>query len=179
MTVTEQLIPTGTWQADTTHSSVDFEVRHMVVATFRGGFEDFAATLESGDEGVRLAGSVKAESLKVRDENLAGHLRSPEFFDTERYPEIRFESTSLRRDGDEVVLEGDFTIKDVTKRIDARGTLVDAHEDAYGGTRIGLELTAVVDRRDYGLNWNMELPKGGYALGNDVKLIVRLELVKA
>lgn len=179
MTVIEQQIPTGTWQVDKVHSSVDFEVKHMVVSTFRGGFEEFDVTLTSDGEGVRLAGVVDAASLKVRDENLAGHLRSPEFFDVERYPQIRFESTLVSRDGDQVTLEGDFTVRDVTKRVQATGTVVDAHEDAYGGTRLGLELTTVVDRRDYGLNWNMALPKGGYALGNDVKLVVRLELTKA
>lgn len=178
MTVIEQQIPTGTWQVDTVHSSVDFEVKHMVVSTFRGGFEEFDVTLTSGGD-VRLAGVVKVDSLKVRDESLAGHLRSADFFDAEQYPEIRFESTELRREGDEVVLDGDFTVKDVTKRVESRGTITDALEDAFGGTRLGLELTTVIDRRDYGLNWNMELPKGGYALGNDVKLVVRLEFTKA
>lgn len=178
MTVIEQQIPTGTWQVDTVHSSVDFEVKHMVVSTFRGGFEEFDVTLTSGDD-VRLAGVVKVDSLKVRDENLAGHLRAADFFDAEQYPEIRFESTELRREGGEVVLDGDFTVKGVTKRVESRGTITDALEDAFGGTRLGLELTTVIDRRDYGLNWNMELPKGGYALGNDVKLVVRLEFTKA
>ena len=179
MPVIEQQIPTGTWKVDTVHSSVDFEVKHMVVSTFRGGFEDFDATLTSDDDGLRLAGVVQAESLKVRDENLAGHLRSEEFFDVAQHPEIRFESTDVRRDGDELVVDGDFTIKGVTKRVEARGSITDALEDAFGTTKLGIELTAVVDRRDYGLNWNMTLPKGGYALGNDVKLVVRLEFAKA
>ena len=179
MTVIEQQIPTGTWQVDKVHSSVDFEVKHMVVSTFRGGFEDFDATLTSGDDGAKLTGVVPVESLKVRDENLAAHLRSPEFFDVEQHPEIRFESTDIRREGDELVLDGDFTIRGITKRVEARGAIVDALEDPYGGTRLGLELKTVVDRRDYGLNWNMALPKGGYALGNDVTLLVRLEFTKA
>jgi polyisoprenoid-binding protein YceI len=179
MAVIEQQIPTGTWQIDTVHSSLDFEVRHMAVSKFRGSFQEFDATLTSGDDGVRLTGTVKAESLDVRDENLAGHLRSPEFFDTEQYPELSFESTSLRVEGDEVVLDGDFTIRGITKRVEGRGTITEATEDAFGGTRLGLELTTTVDRRDYGLNWNMQLPKGGYALGNDVKLLVRLEFTKA
>ena len=179
MTVIEQQIPTGTWQIDTVHSSVDFEVKHMVVSTFRGSFEDFDATLTSGDGGAKLTGVVQAESLKVRDENLAGHLRSPEFFDVEQYPEIRFESTDLRRDGDQLVVNGDFTIRGITKQVEARGTITDPVEDFTGGIRLALELTTTVDRRDYGLNWNMELPKGGYALGNDVKLVVRLEFTKA
>ena len=179
MAVIEQQIPTGTWQVDTVHSSVDFEVKHMVVSTFRGGFEEFDASLTSDDDDVRLTGVVQVDSLKVRDENLAGHLRSAEFFDADQHPEIRFESTTLRREGDEVVLDGDFTVKGVTKRVEARGTISDALEDFAGGTRLYLELTTVVDRREYGLNWNMELPKGGYALGNDVKLVVRLEFTKA
>lgn len=179
MSVIEQQIPTGTWQVDQVHSSLDFEVRHMVVSTFRGTFGDFGATLTAADDGVRLVGTVRADSLDVRDENLAGHLKSPDFFDTAQHPELRFESTSFERSGDEVVVRGDFTVKGITKPVEARGTVVDAHEDPYGGTRVGLELTTTIDRRDYDLNWNMQLPKGGFALGNDVKLVVRLEFTKA
>ena len=179
MTVIEQQIPSGTWRLDTVHSSVDFEVKHMMVSTFRGGFEEFDATLTSGDDGVRLSGVVQADSLKVRDENLAGHLRSAEFFDTDRYPEIRFESTSIRIEGDEAILEGDLTIKGNTNRVTARGAYVGPHEDILGNTKIGLSFETVVDRTRFGLEWNAPLPSGGFALSNEVTLIVELELAKA
>lgn len=178
MSVIEQTAA-GTWQVDKVHSTAGFEVKHMVVSTFRAGFEDFDATLTFEDGEPRLVGTVRADSIKVRDENLAAHLQSPEFFDTEQHPEIRFESTAVPRDGDQLTVEGDLTIKGVTRRVEARGTIVDAHEDPFGGTRVGIELATLVDRSAFGLDWNQPLPKGGFALANDVKLVVNLEFVKA
>ena len=176
MSTTITQIPAGTWSADKVHSTVGFAVKHMVVSTFRGRFEDFDATLVTGDDGtLRLEGAVKADSLVVKDENLAAHLQSPEFFDAERTPEIRFESDALRIDGSDVVVDGDLTIKGITHRVEARGTITEPVE-AFGGPKLGLELETIVDRTQYGLNWNAPLPKGGFALDNEVKLIVDLEL---
>jgi polyisoprenoid-binding protein YceI len=172
-------IPTGTWQLDKIHSSATFAVKHMVVATFRGQFEDFDVTLESGDDGsTSLVGTVKADSIVVKDENLAGHLKSPDFFDTERYPEIRYEARDLRVEGDELVVDGELTIKGNTQPVQGRGALVGPHEDIAGNTKLGLTLETVVDRTQFGLDWNAPLPKGGVAVANDVSLIVELELVK-
>lgn len=179
MSVVEQQAVTGTWNVDKVHSTVGFEIKHMVVSTFRGGFEDFDATLAFEDGQPRLVGTVRAGSVEVRDENLAAHLQSPDFFDAEQHPEIRFESVATRREGDELAVEGDLTIKGVTRRVEARGTLVEPHEDLYGGTRLGVDLSTLVDRTEFGLEWNQPLPKGGFALANDVKLVVNLEFVKA
>jgi polyisoprenoid-binding protein YceI len=180
MAVVEQQIPAGVWSADKVHSTVGFEVKHMVVATFRGGFEQFDAGLTVGDDGdPRLTGVVGVDSVQARDEDLTAHLQSPEFFDAERHPELLFESTSFRRDGEDVVIDGDLTIRGVTKPVEARGTITDVHADPFGGERIGLDLTAVVDRTEFGLDWNQPLPKGGLVLADDVKLVVHLELVKA
>jgi polyisoprenoid-binding protein YceI len=172
-------IPTGTWALDTTHSSASFAVKHMVVATFRGRFEEFDAALTVGEDGeASLTGVVKADTIVVKDENLAAHLKSPEFFDTERHPEIRFVSTAIRRDGDEVVIDGDLTIKDHTQRVEARGTITDPVVTLGDTEKIGLTLEAIVDRTAFGLNWNAPLPKGGFALANDVTLLVELELAR-
>jgi polyisoprenoid-binding protein YceI len=177
-TRTQNLIPTGSWSVDPIHSSAGFEVRHMVVSTFRGDFRDFDAELRSGDGTARLVGTARPASIDVRDENLAAHLASPEFFDTERYPEIRFESAAIEVDPDgNVVAAGDLTVRDHTEAVEARGTLVHIAEDVTGGQRIGLGLETTVDRRAFGLEWNAPLPKGGFALGNDVKLLINLELV--
>jgi polyisoprenoid-binding protein YceI len=177
---TQQQLPTGTWKVDPIHSSAGFAVKHMVVATFRGRFEDFDAQLDVAEDGsARLVGSVSPTTIVVKDENLAGHLQSPDFFDTERYPEIRFESDSIRIEGDEAILEGDLTIKGNTERVTARGAYVGPHEDIAGFTKIGLSLETMVDRTKFGLNWNAPLPKGGFALANEVQLIVELELAKA
>jgi len=177
---TETAIPAGTYTLDTVHSHVGFAVKHMVVATFRGRFEKFDATLDVGQDGAaRLTGTVDVTSIEVKDENLAGHLQSPDFFDAERHPELRFESDSIRIDGGEAVVDGRLTIKGQTRPVEARGTIVGPHEDIAGNTKLGLELTAIVDRTEFGLNWNAPLPKGGVALGNDVTLSVDLELKKA
>src|SRR5690348_10508681 len=116
-------LPTGTWRLDPTHSSAGFAVKHMAVSTFRGRFEKFDATLTVGQEWAELVGVVDAGSLIVKDESLQAHLGSPEFFDIERYPEIRFHSTSIWRAGDELVVDGGLTIKGNTRAVEARGTI--------------------------------------------------------
>lgn len=175
-----QELPTGTWKLDPIHSSAGFAVKHMAVATFRGRFEELDATLEVAEGGgAKLVGTVDPSSIVVKDENLAGHLKSPEFFDTERYDELRFESSSIRIEGDEAILEGDLTIKGQTNPVTARGAYVGPHEDIAGYTKIGLSFETVIDRTQYGLNWNAPLPKGGFALANEVTLVVELELAKA
>jgi polyisoprenoid-binding protein YceI len=177
---TEQQLPTGTWKLDPIHSTAGFAVKHMVVATFRGRFEDFDATLDVDENGeAKLVGTVRTNSIVVKDENLAAHLQSPDFFDSERYPELRFESGSVRREGDEVVVDGELTIKGNTHPVQGRGAYVDPHEDIAGTTKIGLTLETVVDRTKFGLNWNAPLPKGGFALADDVALQIELELARA
>ena len=173
-------IPAGTYKDDGVHSSATFAVKHMVVTTFRGRFEDFNATLTVGEDGeAHLLGVVDADSIVVKDPNLAGHLKSPDFFDTEQYPEIRFESVSFAVDGDALTVEGDLTIKGRTERVTGAGTITGPAEDPYGNQKLGLTLETVVDRTKFGLEWNAEMPKGGRVLANDVKLIVELELLKA
>ena len=179
-TETQTKLPVGTWKLDPTHSSASFAVKHMVVATFRGRFENIDATLTVGEDGAgRLEGTVDASSIVVKDENLQAHLGSPDFFDTERYPQLRFSSESIRRDGEELVLDGELTIKDHTHAIEARGTITDPHETLGGAIKIGVTLETVIDRTQFGLEWNAPLPKGGFALANDVKLQVSLELAEA
>jgi len=173
---TQQLIPAGTWKSDAVHSSVGFAVKHMVVATFRGEFTEFEATLAGGEE-PKLTGVVKAGSVRVQDENLTGHLASPDFFDVERYPELRFESSSIRRDGDALVAPAELTVKGVTMQVEVRGTIAGPVTDPYGGERIGLTLETTIDRTEFGLDWNAPLAGGGFAVGNDVTLTAELELV--
>jgi polyisoprenoid-binding protein YceI len=173
-------LPVGTWTLDPTHSSAGFAVRHMAVATFRGRFEHFDARLTVAEDGAaEFQGTVRADSIVVKDENLRAHLLSPDFFDTERYPELSFRSGSLRQDGEELVLDGQLTIKDHTHAVEARGTLTGPAETLGGVVKIGIQLEAVIDRTEFGLHWNAPLPAGGFALGNEVKLTVELELARA
>ncbi len=171
-------IPTGTWHVDPVHSTIGFEVKH-IVSTFRGRFEAYDATLTVDDGGdAKLVGTVDVSSLKVKDENLQAHLTSPEFFDTERFGQLRFESIRVDVDSDQLAIEGDLTIRDTTKRVEGRGTVGAAAEDPFGNTHLGLSLKTTVNRNDFGLTWQMDLPNGGKVLGDDVTLVVELELVK-
>ena len=176
MSITEQtVLPSGTWTLDKVHSSAGFSVKHMVVATYRSQFTDFDATLR---EGV-LEGIVKAESIEARDENLKGHLLSAEFFDVANTPEITFSSTDIRAEGDDLVIEGDLTVKGHTEHVTAKGATFGPTEDPMGNTKLGVDLETVVDRTKFGLDWNAPLPKGGFALSNDVILSIHLELMQA
>jgi polyisoprenoid-binding protein YceI len=170
-------LPAGTWKADTTHSSATFAVKHMAAGTFRGGFENLDAALVVADDGAAsLQGTVRADSIDVKDENLRGHLGSPEFFDTERYPELSFRSDSLQQTDDGLAVEGELTIKGNTQPLQAHGSISGPSIGIDGSQKLGLTLETTVDRTLYGLNWNAPLPKGGFALANDVKLTVELEL---
>ena len=172
------IIPTGVWRSDPVHSSVGFAVKHMVVATFRGAFTDFDVTFANEDGVPSLSGTARVESVDVRDENLKGHLLSPEFFDVERTPEIGFHSSDIRADGPELVVAGELTIKGVSRPVDARGTIVGPVDHPAGGERVGIDLSTTVDRTQFDLNWNAPLPKGGVMVENDVELNIHLELAK-
>jgi polyisoprenoid-binding protein YceI len=179
-TATQQGIAAGTWRIDRVHSHVGFAVKHMVVSTFRGRFEDYDGALSVGEDGNPvLDGSVAVDSIVVKDENLAAHLKSAEFFDSAEHPRISFRSSELRvGEHGELEVEGELTIKGNTHRVLARGSISGPHVDIAGNDKLGVELEAIIDRREYGLLWNAPLPKGGFALDDDVRLEVSLELVR-
>ncbi len=166
----------GSWNFAAAHSSADFAVKY-VVSTFRGSIEDLNASLENGV----LSGSAKVSSIKVKDDNLTGHLMAPDFFDAEQHPEISFRSSSISSDGDgdQVTVDGELTLKGVTKPIHATGTLEGPAQDFMGNTRLGFTLETTIDRTDYGVSWNAELPSGGKALSDEVTLHVELEFHQA
>jgi polyisoprenoid-binding protein YceI len=169
--------PAGTWTADPVHSNVSFEVGYAGVNTFRGGFRDFSATL-SGDS---LEGSAKVASVDVKDEQLNGHLQTPDFFDAQRYPAITFRATELiRHEDDTVTGKGELTIKGVARPITLRGSIAPAPAtDPFGRERLGLKLESDIDRTEYGVNWNAPNQSGGDYLANGVKLVAELAFVKA
>jgi polyisoprenoid-binding protein YceI len=165
----EQAIPTGTWALDKVHSQVGYAVKHAGVSLFKGGVEGFEASLVDGT----LSGSAPVTGITVQDENLAGHLLTPDFFDAERYPQISFTSTELRREDDELVVEGELEIRGVRRPVRLKGTISGPVSD-----RIGISLETQIDRTDFGMTWQMELPGGGLALENEVRVTADLELVK-
>src|SRR5829696_8717391 len=157
-TVTQQQIPTGTWAVDPVHSSINFAVTHNGVTTFRSGFERYEARL-SGGEQPRLEGTVEVESVAIDDEMLKGHLLSPEFFDTQRFPQLRFTSSELSvgEDGTLRIL-GELEIHGEKREVEASGRFGQLGADLAGKERVGLSLEATVDRRNFGLDWQAELP---------------------
>jgi polyisoprenoid-binding protein YceI len=179
MSTIEQPLTSTTWRVDAVHSTVGFAVKHMIVSTFRGRFETYDATLIELDGDLAIHGWVDVSSIVVKDPDLAVHLQSPEFFDAADHPQMRFSSVNIAVDAQGgVVVNGELTIKGRTHPLRATGSMTPPLEDPFGGIRRGMELDAVIDRRLYGLEWNLPLPKGGLALDNDVKLIVNLEFTQ-
>jgi polyisoprenoid-binding protein YceI len=171
-------ISTGTWELDPIHSHVGFAVTYSGAGTVRGGFNEFDAKLIDG----KLEGSAKVASVNFDEPQLVGHLQSPDFFDAEQFPELRFTSKPIERNGDEITVEGELTLRGVTKPVTISGTVVGPTPDvgvAGPIQRIAFDVETKVDRRAFGLNWNRELPTGDPALGNDVKITANLALYQA
>jgi polyisoprenoid-binding protein YceI len=167
-------IQAGVWDIDNAHSSAEFAVQHAGISLFRGKFTDLDAKLVVSDD-VELTGVVKVDSIDVADENIRPHLLSPEFFDVERSPEIRFSSSDVSIDGDEVVLVGELEIAGNTRPVEARGSVRGPIEIGEI-QKLALTFETTIDRTEFGMDWQMDLPGGGVALANDVTLSVELEL---
>jgi len=177
-TTTLTIAPAGTWSLDPIHSRVDFEVLYLA-GTFKGEFHEIGAELSVDGERASLEGTAKVASVDVKDENLSAHLQSPDFFDAERHPELRFAADDIRLDGDgRVSVDGELTIKGVTKPVAVTGTVTAPIADYTGNNRIGLNLTTAVDRTEFGVDWNQPLPSGDPALANDVTILAELQFVK-
>jgi polyisoprenoid-binding protein YceI len=179
MSVTETsttIAPAGTWAADPVHSNVSFEIGYAGVNTFRGSFTDFEAAL-AGDS---LEGTAKVASVDVKDEQLNGHLQTPDFFDAARYPEIAFRAAGIRKGaGNAVEADGELTIKGVTRPVTLTGVVAAAPAtDPFGRERLGLRLETTIDRTQYGVSWNAPNQSGGDYLADDVKLVAELALVR-
>jgi polyisoprenoid-binding protein YceI len=170
---TQQALPTGSWSADTVHSTVGFAVPYMA-GTFQGTFSNVDARLSDGV----LRGTAEVGSIQVKDPNLEAHLQSPDFFDAERFPQLRFEAQEISRSGDDLTITGELTLKGHTEPVEIKGHINDPAPDPYGGERFGLQLETSVDRTKFGLNWNNPLPSGDPALSNDVTIMVDLQLAK-
>jgi polyisoprenoid-binding protein YceI len=176
----ETQAPSGSWSVDPVHSRVEFHVQHNGIAPYRGSFSDYDVRLVGEENGsVAVEGAARVASISGEDENLYGHLQSPEFFDTERFPEIKFRSTDVQLgDAGELTVTGDLTIRDQTKSVEARGRISGPGANLGGQNVVAVYLEAVVDRNEFGLGWNMDLPNGTKVLGDDVTLTVSLELVE-
>ena len=177
-TATKPQIPAGTWSVDQIHSNANFEVEHAGVSIFRGGFKPIDGKLVSSDDGLQLEGGVSVESISIDDENLRPHLLSPDFFDAEQNPEVRFTSTEISGTPEALTVAGELSMAGVSLPVEATGRLRGPVTTPGGGSTVALALETVIDRTAFGMVWQMELPDGGAALANDVKLVVELEFAK-
>jgi polyisoprenoid-binding protein YceI len=173
----QQEVPAGAWTVDPVHSSINFAITHNGVSTFRSGFGSYEATLSGGAE-PRLEGSVEVASVEIDEAQLKGHLLSPDFFDAERYPQLRFTSTELSvgEDGSARLL-GELEIHGEAREVEANGKFGQVPASLDDKPRLGLSVETTVDRRNFGLDWNAELPSGGEVLDYAVTVNVELELV--
>jgi polyisoprenoid-binding protein YceI len=175
----EQLLSSGTWTVDPAHSAVEFRVKHMVIQTVKGRFRDFDGAIVVGAEPT-ISGSIRVASLDTLHEERDAHLRSSDFFDAERHPEIRFEATGLQFEGDDgrFTLPGELTMKGVTRPITLDGELRGIGLARDGSERIALALRGQLDRSDYGLTWNRLLDRGNVLVGDTVELLLDVAAVR-
>jgi polyisoprenoid-binding protein YceI len=179
--ITSEALPTtGVWSIDSAHSSVGFSVRHHAVATFRSTFTNISGSYE-GDAN-RLSGQVRVADITLTGlDRLKGHILTKDFFDAEEFPVFSFESTNVSYDSEGLTVEGEITLRGVTKPITARGSFTGPQtvhkRDGGSAERLGIDLTTTIDRRDFGINFNNEVAEGVVNLGWDVKIEAALELV--
>lgn len=171
----------GTWNLDPTHTTITFEVRHMMISKVRGAFSLAAGTIEVAEDPTQstVEVAIDAASVESGTEDRDNHLRSPEFFDVEAHPEIVFKSSGVEVKGDAYRLNGELTVKDVTRPValdfEFNGGLV----DPFGNPRVAFSATTELDREDWGLTWNMALETGGVLVGKKIKLFIDAEATLA
>src|SRR3954471_16327277 len=180
--VTATAVPTGTWNVDPAHSSVEFQVKHLGIATVKGHFSDFEGTLEIGSEGVPTTayGSVKVDSVDTREEQRDAHLRSPDFFDAETHPELTFRSTAIEPvDEDTFKVTGELSIHGVTQPVTFDAEVQGVEQDPWGNERFAVEITGQIKRSDFGMTFNQALGSGNMLVSDKVKISLDISAVKA
>jgi polyisoprenoid-binding protein YceI len=169
----------GTWAIDPVHSDVGFVVRHMVVAKVRGRFTKFDGQIVTGENAADSAvtATIELNSIDTGNTQRDDHIRSADFFEVETYPTMTYRSTGVRQDGDDLVLDGQLTLKGVTKDVPLRLELNGFGPDAYGGTRAGFTATTEINRRDFGVNFNAALETGGAVVADKIAIHLEIEAV--
>lgn len=172
----------ATYTIDPAHSEIGFRVRHLMISTVSGTFSDFSGTMEAEKEDfsdARIAFSAQTASLSTHNAQRDEHLRSEEFFDTASFPELTFESTALRPGGgDAFVLEGNLTLRGVTKPVQLQATYNGTMTDPYGQTKHGFEVSGKINRKDYGLNWSAVTEAGGVVVSDEVRLDINVQFIQ-
>jgi polyisoprenoid-binding protein YceI len=172
----------ATWNFDTSHSSIGFAVRHLMISKVRGTFSAWRGTFEYDEADPtrsKIEVHIDARSIDTKEEKRDGHLRSPDFLDVEQHPEIVFKSTLVAKDGDGYAVTGDLTIHGVTRPVQLEVESLGRGKDPWGNERVGFAATATINRRDFGLVWNQALETGGVLVGEKVEISLDIQAVKA
>jgi len=173
---------TTKWSIDPMHSEVQFKVKHLVISTVSGFFKSFEGTMETtGDdfENADITFALNIDSIDTNQSQRDEHLKSAEFFDAAQYPQITFKSTSFTKTGDEEYdLVGDLTVKGITKSVKLAAEFGGSTDDFYGNTKAGFEVTGKINRKDFGLTWDGVTEAGSIVVGEDIKLLINLQLAK-
>ena len=182
MSITAEQIPgyvAGTWTLDPTHSEVSFTVRHLAISKVRGYFEKFDTTVVTAEnpEDSTLVATIDMNSINTNQKDRDNHLRTSDFFAIDEYPTMEYRSTGIRQDGDDLLLDGELTLRGVTKPVTLRGEFGGIITDGYGQTKAGASGSAKINRKDFGVNWNTALEGGGFMLGDDVTISIDAQVV--
>lgn len=171
----------GRYEVDPSHSVVEFVVRHLGLAKVRGRFNQFSGTIEVGDDPKAscVDAVIAAASIDTRDAKRDEHLRTADFLDVENHPTLEFHSTGVRRKGERWMVDGDLTIRGVTRPVTLDVEFEGGAADPWGGSRIGMSATTEVNREDFGLTWNMAVETGGWLVGKQVRIELSAEAVLA
>jgi len=174
---------TTKWAVDPMHSEVQFKVKHLVISTVTGFFRSFEGSMETeGDsfENAKVSLAIDIDSIDTNQSQRDGHLKSAEFFDAEKYPQITFSSTSFKATGeeDEYKLAGDLTIKGVTKSVTLDAEFGGSADDFYGNTKAGFEVSGKINRKEFGLGWDGITEAGSVVVGEDIKLMINIQFAK-
>jgi polyisoprenoid-binding protein YceI len=173
-------LPAGVWKVDPVHSSVEFHVKHLGIATVKGAFKEFEGTLEVGPDGAVAYGTVKTASVDTREPQRDDHLRSADFFEVDTYPEIGFRSTAIRPTGeDEFEIVGDLSIHGVTRSVTLHASLEGTEQDHQGNDRVGISANGQINRSDFEMRFNAALGSGNVVVSDKVKILVEVSAVKA
>lgn len=171
----------ATWQIDPSHSEVQFKVKHLVISTVTGYFTNFEGKMEGEAEDfsdAKITFQADVNSISTNSDQRDGHLKSDDFFNAEKFPNITFESTSFSKDGEDYKLSGNLTIRDVTKAVDLNVEFGGIAKDPYGNTKAGFTIEGVVNRKEFGLTWDALTETGGAVVGEKIKLHANVQLAK-
>lgn len=172
---------TTKWNLDPSHSELLFKAKHLMITTVTGNFNDFSATLEASDDAfsdAKVQFNAKTDSINTRNTDRDTHLKSGDFFDAEKFPELHFTSTSVEREGDDFTIVGDLTIRDVTRSVTLNAEFGGIATDPWGNTKAGFTFNTKINRSNFGLTWNTPLAAGGVMVSDEIKISGEIQFVK-